>query len=669
MILTFDEKGYIRASIQGRNGHTTQTSIMELVQNSVDARATEIRINYDTTNNRIFIIDNGLGMNYYTLKKMAVLYKHEDRKENTHGKFGIGAKDAWFQIGGNWNILSKTKNNNNIVSLEWNVDGLIKWADNKTEYDNFIDSSKNATEDMKKLYDEYKINSESGTLIMCKLPEEYIDNDFKKTLTKLVKDIQIKHQNKRCEILYNFDGTTVEYTKIENYDWLYYEKVPQNRKVQAKIYLIPQKNQIRTYYLYYINFNEQTYKYTKGTKHFEIEKNLGKKIKNGNFHTITLSITFLDDETIKQQMKIKYGAKHTTTELYNLSGILINRNNHYVYTDTRSWPLKCIGKTLDSFLSVNQYNKVKKGFRCELKYDANFLTQKIDDVFGIKANKSNFIYDHVDSKFKDMMDLLTSGLMKHLKKNGFEQDGLQNSLIGILEEYENVKKEEKRKQKEEEQRKKQKEKEAIEKKLKRESQKKQNEEKKKREKKEKAEKLEREKKEKAEKLEREKKENEERKKREKKENEERLKREEEQRLHQEELAELARQNAEKIAKLKKEKEAEIAKILKEERERAKQEQEQEQEQEQFELIEVSDDDSISSNASEVETDTIPNFLDIFEEQNIKYKVKGDNLIFEPCNLTQLKNVTNQIFKQQNINDKIIPDSEHYLESLYNLFQD
>ena len=108
MILTFDEKGYIRASIQGRNGHTTQTSIMELVQNSVDAKATEIRINYDTTNNRIFIIDNGLGMNYYTLKKMAVLYKHEDRKENTHGKFGIGAKDAWFQIGGNWNCLLYT---------------------------------------------------------------------------------------------------------------------------------------------------------------------------------------------------------------------------------------------------------------------------------------------------------------------------------------------------------------------------------------------------------------------------------------------------------------------------------------------------------------------------------------------------------------------------------
>ena len=135
MILTFDEKGYIKASIQGRNGHTTQTSIMELVQNSVDARATEIRINYDTTNNRLFIIDNGVGMNYSTLQKMAILYKHEDKNENTHGKFGIGAKDAWFQIGGNWHVLSKTKNNNNIVTLDWNVDGLIKWADNKTKYE------------------------------------------------------------------------------------------------------------------------------------------------------------------------------------------------------------------------------------------------------------------------------------------------------------------------------------------------------------------------------------------------------------------------------------------------------------------------------------------------------------------------------------------------------
>jgi hypothetical protein len=368
-------------------------------------------------------------------------------------------------------------------------------------------------------------------------------------------------------------------------------------------------------------------------------------------------------------MKIKYGLQDTNKQYYHLSGILINRNEHYVYTDTTSWPLSCIGTNIKSFYSKycnNNMSNTLLGFRCELKYNANIYTKKIDDVFGIKANKSNFIYDHVDGKFKDMMELLTSGLMKNLKKNGFKQDGLENSLIDILEEYENLKKELKRKQEEEEQRKKQKEKEVIERKLKRESQKKQNEERLKREKKEKAEKLEREKKEKAERLEREKKEKAEKLKREKKEEVERLKREEEQRLHQEELAELERQNAEKIAKLEKEKEEEIARILKEEREKAKQKKQKEQK-----LIEISDDDSISSNASDVEPDSsvsIPNFFNIFCSEKIHYKTKGENLIFEPCNLTQLKNVTNKIFKQLNINDKIIPNSEYYLENLYNLFK-
>ena len=60
MTLKFNEKGYIKASIQGRNGHTTQTSIMELVQNSIDAKSTEIRINYDNINNRLFIIVDDL---------------------------------------------------------------------------------------------------------------------------------------------------------------------------------------------------------------------------------------------------------------------------------------------------------------------------------------------------------------------------------------------------------------------------------------------------------------------------------------------------------------------------------------------------------------------------------------------------------------------------------
>ena len=142
-----------------------------------------------------------------------------------------------------------------------------------------------------------------------------------------------------------------------------------------------------------------------------------------------------------------------------------------------------------------------------------------------------------------------------------------------------------------------------------------------------------------------------------------MKREEEQRRHQEELAELERQNAEKIAKMEKEKKEDIARILKEEREKVKQKQEPQEE--------VSSDDTIISDTSDVEPDnsvSIPDFSNIISSEEIHYKEKGGNLIFEPCNLTQLKNVTNKIFKQLNVNDKIILNSVKYLENLHELYK-
>ena len=119
----------------------------------------------------------------------------------------------------------------------------------------------------------------------------------------------------------------------------------------------------------------------------------------------------------------------------------------------------------------------------------------------------------------------------------------------------------------------------------------------------------------------------------------------------------------KSQKWKKKKKEDIARILKEEREKAKQEQELQEE--------VSSDDTIISDTSDVEPDnsvSIPDFSNIISSEEIHYKEKGGNLIFEPCNLTQLKNVTNKIFKQLNVNDKIIPNSEHYLESLHELYK-
>jgi len=94
-ILTFDNKGYIKAHSNGRNGHTIKTSIMELLQNADDANSNKIMIKYREKANMLIIADNGAGMPINKLENMSVLYRHEEVERTKHGKFGIGAKEAF----------------------------------------------------------------------------------------------------------------------------------------------------------------------------------------------------------------------------------------------------------------------------------------------------------------------------------------------------------------------------------------------------------------------------------------------------------------------------------------------------------------------------------------------------------------------------------------------
>ena len=124
-ILTFDNKGYIKAHSNGRNGHTVKSSIMELLQNADDANPSNIMMKYREKGNLFIIADNGIGMPIDKLESMSVLYRHDKNNPNKHGKFGIGAKEAFLTLGGRWRVLTKEQNSSDISKLEWNSDSLI----------------------------------------------------------------------------------------------------------------------------------------------------------------------------------------------------------------------------------------------------------------------------------------------------------------------------------------------------------------------------------------------------------------------------------------------------------------------------------------------------------------------------------------------------------------
>ncbi|QEO64244.1 ATP-binding protein [Bacillus altitudinis] len=93
-------------------GYNASTAIADLVDNSLDAKASTIKVNftYNDTDGMITINDNGLGMTEYMLQiAMNIGSKdpRERRRANELGRFGMGLKTASFSLGKRLSVLTK----------------------------------------------------------------------------------------------------------------------------------------------------------------------------------------------------------------------------------------------------------------------------------------------------------------------------------------------------------------------------------------------------------------------------------------------------------------------------------------------------------------------------------------------------------------------------------
>lgn len=93
-------------------GYNASTAIADFVDNSLDAKASTIKVNftYNDTDGMITINDNGLGMTEYMLQiAMSIGSKdpRERRRTNELGRFGMGLKTASFSLGKRLSVLTK----------------------------------------------------------------------------------------------------------------------------------------------------------------------------------------------------------------------------------------------------------------------------------------------------------------------------------------------------------------------------------------------------------------------------------------------------------------------------------------------------------------------------------------------------------------------------------
>ncbi|MGG0836970.1 ATP-binding protein [Bacillus paralicheniformis] len=106
-------------------GYNAQTAIADIVDNSIDAKAGYIHLEfeYDTGNSYIRIEDNGLGMSETELQQAMTIGSKDPREMRAKeelGRFGMGLKTASFSMGKRLCIISKK---NGIISERcWDLD-------------------------------------------------------------------------------------------------------------------------------------------------------------------------------------------------------------------------------------------------------------------------------------------------------------------------------------------------------------------------------------------------------------------------------------------------------------------------------------------------------------------------------------------------------------------
>jgi len=163
------------------NAHSSTSAIQDLIDNSIDAKASRIQILIEYIDNdyRIIIIDNGKGMSRETLIEANTLGSSVEKSVSDLGKFGVGLVTAGFSISRQIKII--TYNN---IKYSTSVNDLDIIMENN-EY--LIEDRESSTEEIS-LFKKYN-GLESGTMIILSKSDRFI-------LSNLSSDNQAKHLDK-----------------------------------------------------------------------------------------------------------------------------------------------------------------------------------------------------------------------------------------------------------------------------------------------------------------------------------------------------------------------------------------------------------------------------------------------------------------------------------------
>ncbi|MBS0026058.1 ATP-binding protein [Chitinophaga sp. 22321] len=180
-------------------GYTLETSLADLIDNSITAEATEVEILIDTSSEPfvLFLADNGNGMSEDVLKKnMKFPSSSVTHARNTDdlGRFGLGMKTASFSQTRAFTVISREKGSQQFSARTWDVEYLKKekrWLvirNTKEEIDSLVEQYCHLSKGFLNDYNNYIPN----TIVVWKglyKFENYLDNNKQAALQKEITEI------------------------------------------------------------------------------------------------------------------------------------------------------------------------------------------------------------------------------------------------------------------------------------------------------------------------------------------------------------------------------------------------------------------------------------------------------------------------------------------------
>jgi len=432
---SLNEVGFVKNILTNIGLGDGSNSIIELIDNSIDANATSINISIKKIELQfickrkkiiedqyyLIVSDDGSGLDYDKTKKLLTLCE-PNKDNNKNGKFGVGASASFI-------TLNKDLINNKIPSYVLVLSDTDSDVDKQeiifdfTEInkDNFTwsnYSSENMSNINKKIYDDYKIeNKNSGTVIISTISENDVSklidelkykcnlhyyNFIKQGITiNFTSDIKFKDENdKDISWILNHDNI-IDLTGKESDNNQYIFKI---YKGAESFYAIPKKkikNKDK-----HINTNNKVIKLKKYNKNqwcteLDFIDKISEEINFNDYIEFRLIVV-----PCKNNITIKNFLGLNSLQGTDYNGLYIERNNRII-----TKPIQ-ISKRIRQTQSGSKYRAI-------LAYSGG----EFDKMFPLQVNKSQFNATAINKGLKRLVEILADKIFAYynLDKDNFNQ--------------------------------------------------------------------------------------------------------------------------------------------------------------------------------------------------------------------------------------------------------